>query len=140
MLMDHIRAWLLGRPTPPSRPREQRDAQRAAASCGPKPVVEAVGDALAAVGELVSSIRASAKAAKKHHRASTSRKRVRPSRSRRGVVIVEAVRVEPRAPSAGKTRSSTRTTRGRARTIDVPIIVAPATRAASGAGDASERA
>ena len=145
MLMDHIRAWFLGRPTPPAqpaKPRDPPDAQQAAASCGPKPVIEAVGEALAAVGELVVSIRASTKAAqaakKKKHRKSPRKRAARAPQSRRGVVVVEAIRVEPRPPSAPSSRSESRTTRTRVVLRDDPIIVAPARAASSRAEDFSE--
>jgi hypothetical protein len=140
MLMDQLRAWFLGQPvTPekPMKPREQRDAQRAAAACGPKPVAEAVGDALAAVGELVSAIRESAKQNRKathkgkgkkrsRARAKSASSRSASSRSgataRRGVVVVEA-RVEPRATASRKPAARSR--RSARMTIDTPIIVAP---------------
>ena len=147
MLIHHIRAWFLGRPKPPvqpAKPRDPLDAQRAAAPGGPKPVIEAVGEALAAVGELVVSIRASTKAAqaanKKKHRASPRKRAARAPRARRGVVVVEAIRVEPRPPSAPSSRSASRTTRTRTRVVlrEDPIIVAPARAASSRAEDFSE--
>jgi len=136
-MWEHLRAWLLGRPVESERAREQaRDARRAAAACGPKPLAEAVGDAISAVGELVLALRATKKHRKSGKKGARSSSRSRAARSRasspartsrsraiparRGVVVVEA-RVEPRA--ASRPRKPAR--RSARMTLDAPIVVAP---------------
>jgi hypothetical protein len=163
MWMEHLRAWFLGqpvRPEAPAKPREQRDAQRAAAACAPKPLAEAVGDALSAVGELVAAIQVAKKGSKKKgggkkgrgkkgasrsaSRASSSSSSRRSARrapvGTREVVVVDEVVVEPR----GSRRASRgRTTRRASRATiaaDTPIIVAADRPTTPPEGDASESA
>ena len=171
MWMDHLRAWFLGQPVQPespTKPREQRDAQRAAAACGPKPLAEAVGDALSAVGELVASLQASKKkkgagkkspAKKRARRASTPRAAssstaspsAASSSSRRGVrrapvatrevVVVEEVVVQPRTGARAKATRGRTSRRSRATIVaDAPIIVAPERAAVSPSEEGAERA
>jgi Sec-independent protein translocase protein TatA len=124
-----------GAPSCVAQARAREARRTAAVVCGPKPVPEAVGDAISAVGELVRALRSTKKRRKKPAKGSRSARSRAASRAasggktsrsgktpaRRGVVVVEA-RVEPRAAA----RSRTRARRSARMTLDAPIVVAPA--------------
>jgi hypothetical protein len=105
MLFDQIREWFTGRPAAEKKPEEKpvkvaREKRTAVSGPDedPKPLLEAAGNVLAAIGELIVSIRAHRAAKEKRHRRPTARrkKRAPAPRKRPSKVPAESARVGPR--------------------------------------------